>query len=114
MSVRLLLDENLSEALLPKLEAVFDGSAHVRQLLGEGHSDRAVWNAALDGGFILVTLDGDFERVSVLEGAPPKVVWIDCHNPSNRQIAELLRSKAARIVGFSAESDSAFLALRTI
>jgi len=55
MIVRLLLDENLSEALLPKLPAAFGDSAHVRTLLGEGHPDRTVWNRARDGGFILLT-----------------------------------------------------------
>lgn len=44
--MRLLLDENLSEALLPRLPHAFEGSSHVRLKLGEGTPDRGVWDAA--------------------------------------------------------------------
>jgi len=52
--------------------------------------------------------------MSVLEGALPKVVWIDCHDPSNRQINDLLHEKVARIASFAADADASFFALRMI
>jgi predicted nuclease of predicted toxin-antitoxin system len=57
--VRLLLDENLSEQLLPGLSARFPNSAHVRALGIGGAADRAVWEFARQGGFLLVTKDED-------------------------------------------------------
>ena len=114
MSIRLLLDENLSEALLARLPSPFDGSSHVRQLLGEGRSDQEVWNAAREGGFVLVTLDTDFERMSVMLGAPPKVVWIAAHNPNNRRLSALLDAKAESIVRFVGDPDASFLAITEV
>ena len=49
--MKLLLDENLSEALLPRLPAQFVGSSHVRHLLGEGTIDRVIWDTAAAGGY---------------------------------------------------------------
>jgi predicted nuclease of predicted toxin-antitoxin system len=38
--------------------------------------DRAIWTYAAEHGFLLVTKDEDFQRLSVLLGGPPKVIWI--------------------------------------
>ena len=110
--MRLLLDENLSEALLPRLPAAFAGSSHVRMLLGDGAPDRGIWDAARSRGFTIVTLDSDFEALSVLRGAPPKVIWLAIHNPSNARIARLVEARAKMILRFGADPDVALLALR--
>lgn len=110
--MRLLLDENLSETLLPRLPHAFEGSSHVRLKLGEGTPDRGVWDAAASGGFTIITLDSDFEAMSVLRGAPPKVIWLAIHNPSNARIAKLLASRADMILRFGADPEAALLALR--
>jgi predicted nuclease of predicted toxin-antitoxin system len=73
VAARLLLDENLSERLLPQLINLFPGSTHVRTLGRSGASDTSVWDIARDGGFLLVTRDEDFVGMSLLRGAPPKV-----------------------------------------
>lgn len=49
MTVRLLLDENLSECLLPRIKDLFSGSAHVRRLGEEDAPDRIVWEMARRG-----------------------------------------------------------------
>lgn len=80
MAARLLLDENLSERLLPLLIDLFPGSTHVRGLGRGGAPDTSVWEMARGGGYLLVTRDEDFVGMSVLRGSPPKVVWLNIGN----------------------------------
>jgi hypothetical protein len=70
--MRLLFDEQLSDALPALLDDVFPGSVHVRALVGVGASDERVWELAIEHGCILVSKDEDFHRLSVLRGAPPR------------------------------------------
>ena len=111
MAARLLLDENLSERLLPQLINVFPDSTHVRTLGRDGASDSSVWNIARDGGFLLVTRDEDFVGMSLLRGAPPKVVWLNIGNARNAFIAALLRERAADIERFLVHDEYTFLAI---
>jgi DNA-binding NtrC family response regulator len=53
----------------------------------------AIWGAAAERGCILVTKDEDFHRLSVLHGAPPKVVWLRVGNASTEDVAALMRSR---------------------
>jgi predicted nuclease of predicted toxin-antitoxin system len=111
VAVQLLLDENLSEHLLPGLLSRFPGSAHVRTLGKAGAADAELWTIARDHGFMLVTRDEDFVGLSVLHGAPPKVVWLNVGNPRNTQVERLLRENADAIERFAAHEDATFLAL---
>ncbi len=110
--MKLLLDENLSEALLPRLPAQFVGSSHVRHLLAEGTIDRVIWDTAAAGGYAIVTLDSDFEAMSVIRGAPPKVILIAIHNPSNARIARLISNRVELMMRFASDPEAALLALR--
>ncbi len=111
MAVRLLLDENLSERLLAPLLELFPGSAHVRRLGSEGAHDAKVWELARVGGYVLVTRDEDFVGMSVLRGAPPKVIWLDVGNARNAAITSLLRRRAPEITRFAEHEEHTFLAI---
>ena len=111
MAARLLLDENLSERLLPLLIDLFPGSAHVRALGRSGASDTSVWEIARAGGFLLVTRDEDFVGMSVLQGSPPKVVWLNIGNARNSFIAALIRARADDIESFQMHDEYTFLAI---
>jgi predicted nuclease of predicted toxin-antitoxin system len=74
--VRLLFDEQLSEELVLILSDLFPDSLHIRLLGAGGAGDPIVWKLARDHGCVLVTKDEDFHRMSVLRGAPPKVIWL--------------------------------------
>lgn len=89
MSVRLLLDENLSERLLPLLLDRFPDSSHVRLLGLGGADDPVIWEQALSEGALLVTKDEDFLRLSVTRGFPPKVICLDIGNAGNAATAAL-------------------------
>jgi len=103
--VVLLLDENLSEAVLDSLSVAFPGSVHVREALGIGTEDRAVWDHAKASGLVLVTRDQDFQRMSLLYGAPPRVIWLSGHNLSNARVVDTLRSGRERIMTFLADRE---------
>ena len=112
MVVRLLLDENLSERLLPRLADLFPGSTHVRSLGRAGASDESVWEMACTGEFILLTRDEDFVTLSVLRGAPPKVIWLNVGNARNAAIESLLRARAIDIERFATHEEYSFLVIR--
>ncbi len=109
--VRLLFDEQLSEDLVLHLADVFPDSLHVRLLGAGGAADPAIWRLARDHGCLLVTKDEDFHRLSVLRGAPPKVVWLRVGNCTTRDIARLLRSRVDDILTFEAHGEATLLEL---
>jgi len=109
--VRLLFDEQLAAALCDLLQDVFPHSLHVRLLGLGGAADEQIWQTARETGCVLVTKDGDFHRLSVLRGAPPKVVWIRIGNCGTAEIAAVLRRHSADIQGFAERTDDAVLEL---
>ena len=111
MAVRLLLDENLSERLLQPLAEFFPGSEHIGNLAKAGTTDGLLWDLARAGGFILTTRDEDFVGMSVLQEAPPKVLWLNVGKSRNAVIAALLQSHAADIERFSVHDEYTFLAI---
>ncbi|MEP6832851.1 MAG: DUF5615 family PIN-like protein [Gemmatimonas sp.] len=60
MGVRLLLDENLSERLLPSLHDQSPGSLHVRAIDFGGATDSVLWEIPKRDNLVLVTKDEDF------------------------------------------------------
>jgi hypothetical protein len=97
MGQQLLLDENLSERLLPLLIERFPGSSHVRLVGLGGASDSAIWEWAREQAQLLVTKDEDFLDLSVARGFPPKVVCLAIGNASNAATAALLLQQAEAI-----------------
>ena len=88
----LLLDENLSPRLVGMLDDLFPGSVHVQDVMLGGGDDGAVWRYAKAHGFAIVSKDSDFMDRSVLEGHPPKLIWVRLGNCSTAEIEGLLRS----------------------
>jgi predicted nuclease of predicted toxin-antitoxin system len=76
-----------------------------------GAADTTVWEYAAREGFVLVTKDEDFHRLSVFRGFPPKVIWVRLGNCSTADVIALLEQHRAAIVAFVAHEDAAFLAL---
>lgn len=108
----LLLDENLSEAVVDAIGNLFPGSVHVRSLGLGGASDAQVWETAKRLGLFLVTRDYDFQSMSVMHGHPPKVIHLDAFNPTNAEVIAVLRRHAAEIDRFATDEDGSFLYLR--
>ena len=112
--MRLLFDEQLSEALVTAVADLFPDSSHVRLLGKGGAADRDVWGLAREHDCVLVTKDEDFHRRSVLRGAPPKVVWLRVGNCATKDIADLLRQHVDDLTRFEAQNEATFLELGSI
>jgi predicted nuclease of predicted toxin-antitoxin system len=106
-----LLDENLAHRLVAALADVYPGSAHVGDVGLLGASDLAIWQYAGENGFVLVSKDEDFHRLSVFLGPPPKVIWLRLGNCSTEDVIRLLRDKRSDIDAFLRHEEAAFLAL---
>jgi predicted nuclease of predicted toxin-antitoxin system len=109
--LKLLFDENLSTTLPRELDDLYPGSAHVLAIGLGGATDSAIWARAIAGGFALVTKDQDFQRLSVIHGSPPKVVWIRLGNCATADVVRLLRFRREHIVAFGDSPGTDFLAL---
>jgi len=107
----LLFDENLAERLVSELADLYRDCIHVRDSGLAGGSDRAIWQHARNRGLVIVTKDEDFQQLSVLYGAPPKVIWIRLGNCSTAEIIRLLRDRCNQIDRFLEDKEAAFLAL---
>ena len=109
--MKLFFDENLPVRLVRLLSGIYPGSAHVDAFGLRGASDRAIWERAGADGYVLVTKDGDFHRMSVFLGPPPKVVWLRFGNGPTAEVAQLLRDYSEVIEAFVADGDAAFLTI---
>ncbi len=95
--MKLLFDQNLSFKLCRLVSNPYPGSAQTGALGLALADDRAVWEAARTGGFMLVSLDADFAEMAALNGPPPKVLWLRCGNQPTSVVADLLRRHAEAI-----------------
>ena len=73
--------------------------------------DRRVWEFAKANGLLIVSKDGDFQRMSFVWGPPPKVVWLRVGNCPSSLIERVLRNSLNVIAQFCAASDGALLVL---
>ena len=107
----LLFDENLAARLVADLSDLYPGCTHVSARGLAGASDRVIWQHARDHGLVIVSKDEDFQQLSVLYGAPPKVIWIRLGNCATADIIRLLGERHHEIHRFVADEEAAFLAL---
>ena len=76
--------------MVGRLGARFPDSAHVTAVGLERASDMRIWEFAKTNGFVVVSRDADFYERSLVEGAPPKIIWLNCGNNSTEFMTELL------------------------
>ena len=85
-----LLDENLSRRLVPFLQHDYPGSDQVVLLGMELASDKEVWLKAKDDGYVIVTRDADFQKLSLVWGQPPKVIHLKTLSQSRASTLKVL------------------------
>ena len=107
--MKLLFDANLSPRLVTSLSDLYPGSSHVFDHGGIAADDAAVWRIAGRDGYSIATKDTDFLELSLLRGAPPKVVLLRLGNVPTARIEQLLRLRADRVRQFAANRDEAVL-----
>ncbi len=109
--MKLLFDHNLSPRLIHLLNDLYPGSNHLYLMGLDQKSDHIVWDTAKVDGYIIVTKDSDFNELSILNGFPPKVIWIRLGNCSTKEIESLLRKNYEIILNFSQDQSTGIIAL---
>ncbi len=110
--MKLLLDENLSPALVSILSKLYEGVSHVSGELGlKSAPDLILWAHAARAGYTIVTKDADFHHRSFLYGHPPKVIWFRRGNCSTQDVATLLVGEREKVEAFDVSADSSFVVL---
>ena len=98
--MKLLLDENLSDKIVPQILDLYPGSSHVKAHELLHTDDAAIWSFARKNEFVIVSKDSDFHQRSLVHGAPPKLVFLRSGNGPTAAITRLLRSDFALISEF--------------
>ncbi|MBV8810089.1 MAG: DUF5615 family PIN-like protein [Acidobacteriaceae bacterium] len=110
--MKLLLDEDLSPRLVPKLLSLFSELAHVGDVgLRQAH-DQAIWNWATANGYAIVTSDNDFVEMSQRFGWPPKLIHIEHCDFPFRVVEDMLRRSAVRLSEFEKDKTSGVFVIR--
>lgn len=109
--MKLLLDQNLSPRLVRRLADLYPNSSHVAEVGLDRSLDKEVWNYARQHGYLIVTKDVDFSELSLLQGFPPKVVWIRRGNCSTQDIELILRANFNSIKAMNEDASTGILEL---
>jgi predicted nuclease of predicted toxin-antitoxin system len=109
--MKLLLDQNLSPRLVNRLADLYPNSTHVSEVGLDRALDRAVWDYARQHDYFIVTKDVDFSEFSLLQGFPPKIVWIRRGNCSTLDIEIILRDNFEAIRTMNDEANTGIVEL---
>jgi predicted nuclease of predicted toxin-antitoxin system len=107
--LKLLFDENLSPRLAAAFQGDYPGSTHVHHAGLGAAADDQVWQYAREGGFAIVTKDADYPERSLIQGFPPKVIWIRLGNASTARIESALRAEREAIERLDSDPELAVL-----
>ncbi len=107
----MLFDHNLPPSLVARLTDLFPESEHVFPTGLDRASDLEIREYARLGSLVIVTKDADFSDMCVLNGFPPKIVWIRRGKCSTQDLEELLRQHHREIVDLEADPMNGVLTL---
>jgi len=109
--MKLLFDQNLSPRLVYRLADLYPNSSHVMEVGLDRSFDKEVWNYARQQHYLIVTKDVDFSELSLLQGFPPKVIWIRRGNCSTQDIETILRQSFGLIKSMNEDPSTGILEL---
>jgi predicted nuclease of predicted toxin-antitoxin system len=108
--VKLLLDQNLSQHILPKIADLYPQSSHVKNHALDRADDEEVWRFARDNQFVIVSKDSDFFQRALVRGQPPKFIYLRVGNCTTQEIVVFLRREFSTVAQFTG-SDEAVLVI---
>jgi predicted nuclease of predicted toxin-antitoxin system len=106
-----LFDENLSSRLVGVLADEFPNSSHVNMVGLASATDLEIWAYANEHDFTVISKDDDFRSLSLVNGAPPKVIWPRIGNASTAGIEAFIRSALVKIRTFETSPEESLLVL---
>ena len=107
--MKLLFDQNLSFRLVELLSDCYPGSEHVRDVGLADADDAVVWAHAAEHSVTIVSKDSDFHQRSLVEGPPPKVVWVQIGNCTTSDVERILRRHQQDLEQLERDPAAAFL-----
>lgn len=109
--VKLLLDENLSDRIVPQILDLYPDSSHVKSHGLIHTDDLVIWSFAREHGYTIVSKDSDFHQRSLVFGHPPKFVYLRVGNGPTSRITQLLRSNFVLLAAFDSDPGTSILVL---
>ena len=107
----LLLDQNLSDKIVPALQTAFPGSIHVKSLKLDKAEDSHIWQIAFEQKLTIVSNDDDFEHLAEFRGFPPKVIHLLKGNLSRKEMLSILLDNAQHLHSFINSDTEGYIAL---
>ena len=109
--MKLLLDENLSDRIVPRIIDLYPKSVHVKALGLTNTDDALIWEYAKLENFVIVSKDSDFHQRSLLYGHPPKFIYLRVGNSPTAKITQILRGNIDIILQFGNQEVESILIL---
>ena len=109
--MKLLLDENLSDRIIPQIIDLYPDSQHVKILALTNTDDVVIWEYAKANDFVIVSKDSDFHQRSLVYGHPPKFIYLRIGNSPTSKITEALRANFDTIAKFGESETESILVL---
>ncbi|ELS05008.1 hypothetical protein Xen7305DRAFT_00047460 [Xenococcus sp. PCC 7305] len=109
--VKLLLDENLSDKIIPKIIDLFPNSVHVKTLGLTNTDDLIIWDYAKENDYVIISKDSDFHQRSILFGHPPKFIYLRIGNSPTSKIVNILRDNFDIVTQFNNSQSESILVL---
>jgi predicted nuclease of predicted toxin-antitoxin system len=103
--MNLLFDQNISFRIEKKISSDPLAAKHISSLVLNNANDLEIWNFAKKEGYVIVTFDSDFYDISILNGCPPKIIWLRKGNLTTNQVADLIQEKHLLICNFIMNPD---------
>lgn len=104
--MKILIDQNISQRIVPLLAPQFDMLHHVRQLDLTDADDYDIFMFARSNGYqAVITAADDFIKLINQFSEPPKIIWIRTGNCSTKVLSELLADKVQTIEDFVSSED---------
>jgi predicted nuclease of predicted toxin-antitoxin system len=108
--MNLLFDQNISFRIEKKLTSDHLVAKHVSSVGLNNVDDLAIWNFAKKEGFVIVTFDSDFYDISIINGCPPKIIWLRKGNMTTNEVMNLIVEKNLLIRNFIMNPDKETIA----
>ena len=110
--MKFLIDQNLRPRLKRLFEGRFPGTQHVIHLHLDQTRDHVLWRYATEHGFALMTQDDDFHQRSMLNGAPPKVVYLSNAKGDAPGLAAFVDRNIGTLAAFMEDTEASLLILK--
>jgi predicted nuclease of predicted toxin-antitoxin system len=104
--MKLLFDQNISYRIVKKVLHLFPDCKHISSCGLLNAEDPEIWDYARKLHFTIVTYDSDFYDLGLMNGFPPKIIWIRESNLTTVQLADLLIARFDQINSFLSNDEA--------